>query len=170
MLPIILDPEAVRIGLAGAGEGLDRKRAMLAEAGVIPSAVFAQGVPTLSDISALKVLFVVGLDAAASAAVAKEARAAGVLVNVEDRPELCDFHLPAQVRRGDLLLTVSTGGKSPGLSRALREELERLFGPEWEQRLDEIARLRDTWQAEGAGPEAVSRRTRDHLSARGWVS
>src|SRR6266481_5430343 len=91
MLPIVLDPKAVRVGLAGAGEGVERKRAMLAEAGVIPSAVFAQGVPALSDISGLKVLFVVGLDAEASAAVAKEARAAGVLVNVEDRPELCDF-------------------------------------------------------------------------------
>ncbi len=63
----------------------------------------------------------------ASARLAQLARDAGVLVNVEDVPDLCDFHVPAAVRRGDLLLTVSTGGRAPGLSRILREWLETPF-------------------------------------------
>src|SRR5580765_2053950 len=119
MLPIILDSKAVRVGLAGAGEGLERKRVLLAQAGVTPAVVSTGPSPAL-DLSGLNVLFVAGLDSATSAALAHEARSARVLVNVEDQPELCDFHLPALVRRGELLLTVSTGGKSPGLSRALR--------------------------------------------------
>jgi precorrin-2 dehydrogenase/sirohydrochlorin ferrochelatase len=115
------------------------------------------------------VLFIAGLDETASASLAAAARAAGVLVNVEDQPELCDFHVPAQMRRGELLFTVSTGGKSPGLSKALREELERRFGPEWSERLDEIARLREVWRAEGATPDAVSLLTRNHMTASGWL-
>ena len=169
MLPIVLDSKAVRVGLAGAGEGLERKRKLLAQAGVSP-AVVSPDASLRSDLTGLNVLFVTGLDAASSATVAQAARAAGILVNVEDQPELCDFHVPALVRRGELLLTVSTGGKSPSLSRALREKLERLFGPEWDERLDEIGRLRDAWRSEGIGPEGVARRTRDHLAARGWLS
>ena len=53
-----------------------------------------------------------------SAALAGRARAQGILVNVEDEPLLCDFHVPATVRRGDLLLTVSSAGRSPGLVAA----------------------------------------------------
>ena len=52
-----------------------------------------------------------------------------MLVNVEDRPALCDFHSVAEVRRGDLLLTVSTGGASPGLAARIRARLAAEFGP-----------------------------------------
>ncbi len=63
------------------------------------------------------------------------ARALGVLVNVEDVLPLCGFHVPAVVRRGDLLLTASAGGQVPGLARALRESLADQFGPEWTDRV-----------------------------------
>ncbi len=62
-----------------------------------------------------------------------------MLVNVEDVLPLCDFHVPAVVRRGDLLLTASTGGAAPGLARALREWLAQNFGPEWTDRLKDIS-------------------------------
>lgn len=75
-------------------------------------------------------------------AVYREAGQHGVLVNVVDVPELCDFTIPAQVIRGDLLLTVSTGGKSPMLARRLREELESLYGPEYGQYLELVAEIR----------------------------
>jgi precorrin-2 dehydrogenase/sirohydrochlorin ferrochelatase len=107
---------------------------------------------------------------AVSRSLAGEARAAGLMVNVEDVPELCDFHMPAQVRRGNLLLAISTAGRSPALSRALREHLEARFGPEWEGRLEEIAHLRQQWRAAGAAPDEVSARTRAHLAEQGWLA
>ena len=169
MLPIVLDPSVLRIGVAGRGEGLSRRLKMLERAGVTPAVVFHTA-PTAQDIATLRVLFVAGLDDATSEAVAKIARAAQVFVNVEDRPELCDFHVPAQVRRGDLVLTVSTGGRAPGLASALRQELEESFGPEWDARLDRLARQRLAWREEGLSPAEVSKRTRAVLDDEGWLA
>jgi precorrin-2 dehydrogenase/sirohydrochlorin ferrochelatase len=169
MLPIVLNSTAVRIGVAGRGEGLRRRLNLLSEAGIENVAVYGQGVPSGDEVSQLAVLFVAGLDAAQSRELAASARAAGVLVNVEDQPDLCDFHVPASVRRGDLLFTVSTGGHSPGLSRLLREELERYFGPEWSERMEEIARSRADWRAACIDPGSVSERTRELVKSRGWL-
>lgn len=71
------------------------------------------------------------------ASVFAEARARGVLVNLVDDTEHCDFAAPAVVRRGELVIAVSTGGRSPALASRLRRLLEERFGPEWE----ELARL-----------------------------
>jgi precorrin-2 dehydrogenase/sirohydrochlorin ferrochelatase len=161
VLPIALDPSTIRVGLIGAGDGLTRRRAFLAESGF--------ETPEQGPLDGLHVLFVAGLDQARSAALAVQARAKGVLVNVEDVPELCDFHVPAVVRRGDLALTVSTNGRAPGLSRLLREWLARAFGPEWTGRVDEIARARDGWRAEGRTPDEVSRFTREKVAREGWL-
>lgn len=169
MLPIVLDPTAVRIGVAGQGDGLRRRLDLLSGAGVGNVSVFDRDVPGREQLSQLAVLFVGGLDADQSRELAAMARSVGVLVNVEDQPDLCDFHVPASVRRGDLLFTVSTGGQSPGLSRLLREELERRFGPEWSDRMDEIARSRSDWRAAGIDPGAVSERTRELVKSRGWL-
>lgn len=81
-------------------------------------------------------------DPAVNHRAAEEARAGGALVNVVDAPELCDFTVPAQVARGDLLITVSTGGGSPALSRRLRQELEERYGAEYGEFLEILARLR----------------------------
>jgi precorrin-2 dehydrogenase/sirohydrochlorin ferrochelatase len=74
----------------------------------------------------------------------REAQRRGVLCNVVDVPEYCDFYYPAVVRRGDLQIAISTNGQSPSLSRKLREQLERQFGPgyaEWVTELGETRRL-----------------------------
>lgn len=169
MLPIVLDPTAIRIGLAGRGEGLKRRLDLLSKAGVEQLSVFDRGIPNREELAQLAVLFVAGLDAGPSQELAAAARASGVLVNVEDQPGLCDFHVPASVRRGDLLFTVSTGGQSPGLARLLREVLEHHFGPEWSERMDEIARSRSDWRSAGIDPGGVSERTRALVRARGWL-
>ncbi|MBM4294196.1 MAG: bifunctional precorrin-2 dehydrogenase/sirohydrochlorin ferrochelatase [Deltaproteobacteria bacterium] len=70
-------------------------------------------------------------DPRVNAQVSAAAQERGIWVNIADAPELCTFIVPAQVRRGDLIVAISTGGASPALARRLREELERSFGPEY---------------------------------------
>lgn len=65
-----------------------------------------------------------------------------LLVNVADVPARCNFILPALLRRGDLCLAVSTGGKSPALAKVLRKELEKRFGPEYKILVDFLGELR----------------------------
>jgi precorrin-2 dehydrogenase/sirohydrochlorin ferrochelatase len=74
----------------------------------------------------------------------REAQRRGVLCNVVDVPEYCDFYYPAVVRRGDLQIAISTSGQSPSLSQKLRQQLERQFGPgyaRWVAELGETRRL-----------------------------
>jgi precorrin-2 dehydrogenase / sirohydrochlorin ferrochelatase len=59
----------------------------------------------------------------------REAQRLGVLCNVVDVPDLCDFFYPSIVRRGDLQIAVSTAGQSPSLAQKIRQQLEKQFGP-----------------------------------------
>ena len=73
----------------------------------------------------------------------REAQGRGILCNVVDVPEQCDFFYPALVRRGDLQIAVSTSGQSPSLARKIRQQLERLFGEgyaDWVKELGETRR------------------------------
>jgi precorrin-2 dehydrogenase/sirohydrochlorin ferrochelatase len=74
----------------------------------------------------------------------REAQERGVLCNVVDVPDLCDFFYPAVVRRGDLQIAISTAGQSPSLAQRLRQQLERQFGDgyaAWVEQLGETRRL-----------------------------
>jgi precorrin-2 dehydrogenase/sirohydrochlorin ferrochelatase len=74
----------------------------------------------------------------------REAQRRGVLCNVVDVPELCDFFYPAVVQRGDLQIAISTAGQSPSLAQKIRMQLERQFGEgykEWVAQLGETRRL-----------------------------
>ena len=66
----------------------------------------------------------------------------GVLCNVVDDPDHCDFFYPSVVRRGALQIAISTAGKSPSLARRLRKELEQLFGPEYATWVEYLGRMR----------------------------
>jgi len=74
----------------------------------------------------------------------QEARQLGVLCNVVDVPDLCDFFYPAVVRRGHLQIAISTAGQSPSLAQKIRQQLEKQFGlgyAKWVAELGETRRL-----------------------------
>jgi precorrin-2 dehydrogenase/sirohydrochlorin ferrochelatase len=87
-------------------------------------------------------------DPQVNAQVSAAAQARAIWVNVADEPEHCTFIVPAQVRRGDLTLAISTGGASPALARQVREELQQHFGPEYGPYLDLLRRVRTRVLAE----------------------
>ena len=167
MLPLVLNPTNLKAGLVGQGPARDRRAALLAEAGV-EVRLLPQPVPD-DLLASLQVLFVAGLAEGEARDLATRARAFGVLVNVEDVLPLCDFHVPAIVRRGELLLTASTGGQVPGLARALREALADQFGPEWTARLKELGQARAKWRSQGLSSGEVSQNVRDMIARMGWL-
>jgi precorrin-2 dehydrogenase / sirohydrochlorin ferrochelatase len=82
-------------------------------------------------------------DRGVNAAIAEEGVGLGLLVNVADEPAVGNFHTAATVRRGDLLIAVSTGGASPALSARIRRELAERYGDEYARLLALLRRLRD---------------------------
>jgi siroheme synthase-like protein len=84
-----------------------------------------------------------------------EGEAHGVWVNSADDPANCTFTLPARIRRGDLLITVSTGGHSPALSTWVRRALEREVGPEYETLLGILSEERTRLKAAGRSTEGL---------------
>ncbi len=83
----------------------------------------------------------------------QEARKEGVLLNSVDDPKNCDFTVPSMVRRGDLLISISTGGKSPALSQKIRKELEESFGKEYETLLNLLSAVRERLMELGSNSE-----------------
>lgn len=72
----------------------------------------------------------------------REAQRRGVLCNVVDVPDLCDFFYPAVVGRGDLQIAISTAGQSPSLAQKIRQQLEKQFGPGYEAWVAELGETR----------------------------
>ncbi len=167
MLPLVLNPVNLKTGLAGRGPERDRRAALLAEAGV-EVRLLPEPVPD-DLLASLQVLFVAGIPEGEAREIAIRARRLGVLVNVEDVMPLCDFHVPAMVRRGELLLTASTGGHAPGLARVLRETLAAQFGPEWTLRLKELGLARAKWRSQGLSPREISQNVREMIARMGWL-
>lgn len=158
--PINLAIAGKRCVVVGGGAVAERKVATLLEAGAAVTVISPQLTPGLAglavsgkigwrqrvwqtgDLLGSFVAICATNDEAVNAAAAAEAQQAGVLVNVVDTPALCDFTLPALVNRGDLLITVSTGGASPILARRIREQIEQLYGDNFGNYLAELAAIR----------------------------
>jgi len=98
-----------------------------------------------------------------NAAIFREAQTRNILCNVVDDPELCDFYYPAVVRRGQLQLAISTGGRSPALAQRLRRELETQFGPEYAGWVEQLGKARQDLLASRLDP--VERKRRIHKMA-----
>jgi precorrin-2 dehydrogenase/sirohydrochlorin ferrochelatase len=184
-VPLALDLALLPVALAGAGPALVKRLTLLdgeRVAGLTiyapdpePALAHAAGgrliprLPTTDEIAACRVLFVAGLPFTQSAALAATARDHRVLVNVEDTLLLCDFHVPAILRRGELAISISTGGSSPTLARRLRSYLGDRLPPEWAERITRIAMLREDLRAKGAGMAEVTEATDALIDEEGWL-
>jgi precorrin-2 dehydrogenase/sirohydrochlorin ferrochelatase len=186
MVPIALDPRHAKLAVAGNGAlALRRLRALraagaagtllyadapIAELRAEAGAAFRPALPDAAALTDLHVLWIVDVPDAAAEGLAALARSLRVLVNVEDRLKFCDFHSVAEVRRGDLLLTVSTNGAAPGLAGTIRRNLENCFPAEWAERVEEIAALRAGWRADKVAMPEAARRISALVEERCWLS
>jgi precorrin-2 dehydrogenase/sirohydrochlorin ferrochelatase len=184
MIPIVVDPRQNTLALIGRGQAAERRLELLLAGGAEP-AVFSDGpstrlaelagdrlrscLPTPAELARFALLWIADLPLAEAVSLARVARAGGCLVNVEDVVAFCDFHNPSQVRRGDLLLTVSTAGKSPGLAARICAQLAQTFGPEWAERLERIRRKRRAWRREARALDDLARLTNATIDANGWL-
>jgi precorrin-2 dehydrogenase/sirohydrochlorin ferrochelatase len=168
MLPIVLDLARFDTVVIGDGEAAAKRRTWLEEAGSTPRVYPSSDLPSQADLAGARLVFIVDRHALYAADLAANARAIGALVHIEDDPARSDFHMPAVLRRGDLMLAISTGGASPALAVRLKRALGDLFGPEWQGRTAEIARLRRGWRADGADSATLKQRTEDWLDRQEW--
>jgi precorrin-2 dehydrogenase len=147
--PVFLDLRGRRCLVVGGGEIGERKTRALLECGArvtIVSPLLTPGLAALaasgrlvhrarpfvrSDPRGCALAVAATGDPRVDRVVAAAARRWRALVNVVDRPQHCDFIVPAVLRRGELQIAVSTGGRSPAIAREIRRRLERGFGPEY---------------------------------------
>ncbi len=84
----------------------------------------------------------------------KDAEHQNKLCNIADRPEVCNFILPSLVNRGNLVIAISTSGKSPAFARKMRQDLEKEFGEEYDEFLELMGAIRKKALSEKHEPEA----------------
>ena len=187
MFPMMLDVTMLPIMIIG-GPGILERLVALERDGAAELHVFAPAPtpelaaasagkllerwPDKSDFSSIrpKLVFIADVADDFASVLRGFARDAGALVHVQDRIPLCDFHLPARVRRGHLQVTVSTDGTAAGLSRHIREYLEaHVFGPEWAERVEEIAAARHKWKQDGMQFADLGKAIAEFVAARGWL-
>jgi len=120
-LPLFVKLAGAPVVLVGTGDAADAKRRLVERAG---GHVVGPDDPAAAQ---ARIAFVALADDAAAQAIAAALRARGLLVNVVDRPALCDFTTPAIVDRDPVLIAVSSGGASAGLAKAVRQRIERLL-------------------------------------------
>lgn len=166
MMPLVFT-QATPALLVGRGPAFEKRRALLEAAGL--ALTLHAELPHEATLDAARLVFGAGLGAAEGEALAAAARARRIPVNIEDVPHLCDVHVPALVRRGDLLLTVSTGGGAPAMAAALRGWLDQRFGPEWAAHLDMLAAERHALRQSGASPPDVMQALSARIRQEAWL-
>lgn len=186
MFPVALDLTRIPVLLAGQGELVLKRLAYLDEAGAAQLRVFCpqpspelrqaagarlvEKMPDAADLQGSSVILLGGLERAVAESLVNAAHAAGKLVNVEDVNDLCDFYFTANLRRGDLVIAVSTSGASPTLARKMRDYIAAKIGPEWSARVQELAQLRKTMKSGGASMGDIMAATERHLVEKNWLA
>lgn len=186
MFPIMLDVSQLNILLVGNGKQTARRLSLLLESGEIkclkvyseqPSKeleakagdYLVRGLPSEDEIRAFQVVMIVDIEEKKAADLANVARKHHILTNVEDRRPYCDFFFASLVRRGDLLLTVSTSGKSPTLAVKIKDLLSRAFTEDWVEKLRDIGNRREEWKKQGLGYHEVKEQTEQFLEQEEWL-
>jgi precorrin-2 dehydrogenase/sirohydrochlorin ferrochelatase len=111
---------------------------------------------SVGDLDGTLLAVVATASRALNGSIYREAQRRGVLCNVVDDPEYCDFYYPAVVRRGDLQIAISTNGQSPSLAQKLRQQLERQFGPGYARWIAELGETRRLVLASNLDPNRKS--------------
>ena len=121
-LPLFHQITGQTVLVLGEGEAAEPKRRLVERAGGVIIDDMARAVD-----EGVRIAFIAYDDAKACEVAGINARCAGMLVNVVDRPELCDFTTPSILDRNPLLIAVGTGGASAGLAKHVRLRLERIL-------------------------------------------
>jgi len=188
MLPIIVDAYEIPIALIGNGYGAENRIKMLDDSGaenvhiyaVDPSRRLLDAAgdrlfrfwPNKHDLldAKYKIFYVADMEEIKAKKYFDIAHELDALINVDDIISLCDFHVPARLIRGDLQITVSTGGKSAGLSSIIRDYLaDNVIGSEWGKRLNILADARDNWRESGLNSKELMNRTINFVKSREWL-
>ena len=152
-LPIFLDVDGRPALVLGSGEVADRKADALRRAGAM-----VRIEPRFHPAMLQGCAVAIGADADDDdlVALSSAAQAAGIPVNVVDKPALCSFITPSVIDRDPLLIAVSTGGAAPVLARLVRARIEALIPPAWGR----LAALAESLKAEirAALPNTIQRR------------
>jgi|PlaIllAssembly_1097288.scaffolds.fasta_scaffold42159_2 precorrin-2 dehydrogenase/sirohydrochlorin ferrochelatase len=168
--PVFLDLKNRKCVVVGGGRVAERKIQNLRKAGAAVTVVSPRLTPALERLKETKGIehrrraYKTGDLKAAFLAVAatdhrptnekvfREASARRIPVNAVDDPVHCTFIVPAVISRGDILIAISTGGRSPALAKALRKKLEREVGGEYSSLLKLIGAVRKSILPLGWGP------------------
>ena len=165
--PVALELEGRRCVVIGGGDVAEHKARALLEAGAVVATVSPRFTPALEELASRGEVELVRRryregdlagaflaiaatdDASVNAVIHREAEHGRVLLNAVDDTRHCHFAVPALVRRGELTVAISTGGKAPALAKRLRTMLARQLGPEWGTLVEILGQVRE---------EAVARR------------
>jgi precorrin-2 dehydrogenase / sirohydrochlorin ferrochelatase len=158
--PVLLDLSGKKTVVIGGGRIGQRKIETLLEYGAAVFVIAREMTPELHDLhrkgeirllgpeydeSLVKDAFLIIVatnDRDLNKRVSAFAKDRNILVNVVDQPEECSFIVPSIIKKGDLIIAISTSGKSPALAKRVREELEGRFGIEYGLFLNMMGKLR----------------------------
>lgn len=181
LFPVFLKLAQQRCLIVGAGKTIEDKVPTLLACGALVTVVAPTATPKIQrlaqaqkivwlqrrfegqDLDEVLLCVVATSSKATNQSIFEQAQQRGILCNVARDGALCNFYYPAVVKRGPLQIAISTAGHSGALAKRLREELEREFGPEWENWLRWLGEARSSLYDDPLSPR--QRRTMLHKLA-----